>query len=318
MTNAAPPVSPVKQDGENITAQSWALVLGLAFVWGGSFLFMELALTGITPYWLAASRVLLAAAATTVVWRWRGYVLYTTAERASPLVILAASVFSTTVPFTLLAWGQQFVTAGFAGVSMAAVALLVLPLAHFFADERMTLRKAIGFLIGFVGVAVLIGPDAFRSSGMVGEIPGRLACLGAATCYAVASILMRRIPPADPVGLSAVTLWIGAILVTAAALWVEGVPPIPPGKVLAVIITLGLVQTALANLMRITVIRTAGPTFMSLVNYMVPVWSVILGVIFLGEALEPTLFTAMALILVGVALSQWGALKRLFLHIRAK
>lgn len=294
------------------------MVLGLAFVWGGSFLFIELALTDITPYWLAASRVLLAAVATTLVWRWRGYRLYTTPERASPLVILAASAFSTTVPFTLLAWGQQFVTAGFAGVSMAAVALLVLPLAHFFADERMTLRKTLGFVIGFIGVAVLIGPEAFRSTGIVGELPGRLACLGAATCYAVASILMRRIPPADPVGLSAVTLWIGGVLVTTAALWVEGLPSIPTGNVVAVIVTLGLVQTALANLMRITVIRTAGPTFMSLVNYMVPVWSVILGVMFLGEALEPTLFTAMALILVGVGLSQWGALRRLFSRLRGQ
>lgn len=318
MTKAASPASPVSQDGANITAQSWVLVLSLAFVWGGSFLFIELALTGMTPFWLAASRVLLAAAATTLVWHWRGYVFYTSSTRASPLVILAASAFSTTVPFILLAWGQQFVTAGFAGVSMAAVALLVLPLAHFFADERMTPRKTMGFLIGFAGVAVLIGPEAFRSSGIAGETPGRLACIGAATCYAVASILMRRIPPADPVGLSAVTLWIGAVLVTSAAVWVEGAPPIPAGKVVVVIVTLGLVQTAMANLMRITVIRTAGPTFMSLVNYMVPVWSVILGVIFLGEALEPSLFTAMALILVGVALSQWGALKRLFPHLRAK
>lgn len=293
------------------------MVLSLAFVWGGSFLFIELALTGITPYWLAASRVLLAAIATTLVWHWRGYRLYITAKRATPLVILTASAFSTTVPFVLLAWGQQFTTAGFAGVSMAAVALLVLPLAHFFADERMTFRKTLGFLIGFGGVIVLIGPETFRSSGTAGETAGRLACVGAATCYAVASILMRRIPPADPVGLSAITLWVGAALVTVAAFWSEGVPPLPPGNVIAVIVTLGLVQTALANLMRITVIRTAGPTFMSLVNYMVPVWAVILGVVFLGEALEPKLFTAMALILVGVAQSQWGALRRLFDQLRA-
>jgi len=309
--------APTTTTDPQITGQSWAMVLGLAVVWGGSFLFIELALTGITPYWLAASRVLLAAAATTLVWRWRGYALYTTAKRAHPLVILAASAFSTTVPFVLLAWGQQFVTAGFAGVSMAAVALLVLPLAHFFADERMTVRKTIGFLIGFVGVVVLIGPEAFRSSGVAGETAGRLACIGAASCYAIASILMRRIPPADPVGLSAVTLWIGALLVTIAALWTEGLPPLPAMDVIAVIVTLGLVQTALANLMRITVIRTAGPTFMSLVNYMVPVWAVILGVIFLGEALEPSLFTAMGLILVGVALSQWSALSRLFDRLRA-
>ena len=294
-----------------ITGRSWAMVLFLGVVWGGSFLFIELALTGITPYWLAASRILLAAVATTLVWHWRGYRFYITSRKAHPLVIITVSAFSTTVPFTLLAWGQQFTTAGFAGVSMAAVALLVLPLAHFFADEPMTLRKILGFLVGFLGVVILIGPEAFRSSGLAGEPAGRLACLGAAVCYAVASILMRRIPPADPVGLSAVTLWIGAVLATLAAISTEGLPQLPAGKVIGVIVALGLVQTAFANLMRITVIRTAGPTFMSLVNYMVPVWAVILGVVFLGETVEPTLFASMVLILVGVALSQWAALRRL-------
>ena len=83
-------------------------------------------------------------------------------------------------------------------------------------------------------------------------------------------------------------------------------------KVLGVIVILGLFQTAAANLLRISVVRTSGPTFMSLTNYQVPFWSVVLGVVFLGEPLEATLFLAMALILAGVALSQWGALKRLF------
>lgn len=288
------------------------MVLALGMVWGGSFLFVELALVGIGPFWLAASRIILATFATTLVWGMRGFTLFSGPTRANPMVLLAVSALSTALPFMALSWGQQFVTAGFAGVSMAAVALLVLPLAHFFADERMTVRKTIGFVVGFIGVAVLIGPEAFRSSGIAGETPGRIACLAAAGCYAVSSVLMRRIPPVDPVGLSAVTLWIGGALVTAAAFWKEGVPALPQGSVIAVIVTLGLVQTALANLMRITVIRTAGPTFMSLTNYMVPLWSVVLGVVFLGEALEPTLFTAMALILAGVALSQWGALRRLF------
>ena len=288
------------------------MVIGLGVVWGASFLFVELALRGITPFWLAALRILLAGAATTLVWHARAYRLYTGPDRASWSLIVTVGALSTALPFMALSWGQQYVTAGFAGVSMAAVALMVLPLAHFFADERMTPRKTLGFLIGFAGVVVLIGPDAFRSSGVAGEIPGRLACLAAAACYAVSSVLMRRIPPVDPGGLSAVTLWIGGALVAAAALWSEGLPPLPAAPVIAVIVTLGLVQTAMANLMRIAVIRTAGPTFMSLTNYQVPLWSVLMGVIFLGEVLEPRLFLAMALILAGVALSQLGALRRLF------
>lgn len=285
----------------------------LGLVWGASFLFVELALEGITPFWLAASRILLASVVTTAVWQARGGELFQSEARAGWPLLLSVGAMSTALPFMLLSWGQQYVTAGFAGVSMAAVALLVLPLAHFLVPgEHLTLRKTIGFLIGFAGVVVLIGLDAFRPSGVAGEIPGRIACLAAAACYAVSSVLMRRLPPIDPIGLSAVMLWIGAVLVTSAALWKEGVPSWPPTSIIAVLVTLGLVQTAMANILRIVVIRSAGPTFMSLTNYMVPVWSVLLGVLFLSEPVNSTLFTAMAMILTGVALSQWGALNRLF------
>jgi len=97
------------------------------------------------------------------------------------------------------------------------------------------------------------------------------------------------------------------------AAWiVEGPPPSVDGQTLAVLALLGLVPTAGANILRVVVIRTAGPTFMSLTNYIVPVWSVVLGAWILSEPLPPSLLWALALILAGVFLSQWGALRRLF------
>ena len=221
--------------------------------------------------------------------------------------------FSSAVPFMLLSWGQQYVTSGFAGVSMAAVPLMVLPLAHLLVTgERMTLRRVAGFLVGFAGVVVLIGGQAFASTGAAMEPFGRAACLGAAGCYAVSSVVMRRLPAVDPIGLATVLLLIGAAVVLPAAWIVEGPPPAVSGQTLAVLAVLGLVPTAGANILRVMVIRTAGPTFMSLVNYIVPVWSVVLGALILSEALPPALLGALALILTGVLLSQWGALKRLF------
>lgn len=297
----------------DITAKSWIMVATLGLVWGASFLFIELALVGIGPFWLAASRILFAGLLTTAIWQLRGGQLYVTEERADWTPLLTVGVLSSALPFMAISWGQQFVTSGFAGVSMAAVALIVLPLAHFFVPgERLTLRKSLGFLIGFVGVAVLIGPEAFRSTGADGELLGRFACVLGASCYAVSSVVMRRLPPVDPIGLSAVTLMIGAVPVTVLALIFEGLPPLPSREVIVVILILGLVQTAAANLLRVMVIRSAGPVFMSLTNYQVPLWSVLLGVLLLGEDVEPSLFMAMILILAGVFLSQWGALKRLF------
>ena len=197
-----------------ITPASWAMVALLAFVWGGTFLVTEIALTGVTPFWVAASRVGFAAVVMAAVWSLRGFALFAAPPARRDLAALVTiGAVSSAVPFALLAWGQQYVTAGFAGVSMASVALIVLPLAHFFVPgERLTPRRGIGFVIGFAGVVVLIGAQAFDSTGTALETPGRIACVAAAGCYAVGSILMRRVPSVDPIGLASVLLIIGAFI----------------------------------------------------------------------------------------------------------
>lgn len=290
------------------------MIAALGLTWGGTFLVTEIALEGITPFWLAAGRIGFASALMIVIWGLLGFKLFDTRPRRSDWIAIAfAGALSSAIPFMLLAWGQQFVTGGFAGVSMAAVALIVLPMAHFLVPgEAMTLRKSAGFVIGFVGVCILIGAQAFESTGTSMETPGRLACLGAACCYAISSVLMRRLPGVNSIGLSTVLLLIGAGIVIPLALWAEGPPPPLSTQTKWVIIFLGLVPTAAANLLRVLVVRSAGPVFMSLTNYQVPLWSVVLGALLLNEPLPASLVWAMALILGGVGLSQYGALSRLF------
>ncbi|WP_212524431.1 DMT family transporter [Actibacterium sp. MT2.3-13A] len=293
-----------------ITPRSWLMVGTLGLVWGATFLVIEIALRGITPFWLAAGRIGFAAALMGLVWGLRGRPLFLTGTRNWPAV-LVIGCGSSAVPFMLLSWGQQYVTSGFAGVSMAAIALMVLPLAHAFVPgERLTPRKGLGFVIGFAGVAVLVGGQAFESTGAGLETAGRLACLSAAGCYAVSSVLTRRLPPVDPIALSATLLMIGAAVVLPVAWAIEGPPPLPPRDTLIALAVLGLLPTAGANLLRVLVIRSAGPTFMSLTNYQVPLWAVTFGALVLGEPLPPTLLAALALILTGVALSQWRSRNR--------
>lgn len=297
-----------------ITARSWLMIGFLGLTWGGTFLVIELALEGITPFWLTAARIGFAMLGMVAIWGARGWTLF--AERPDGPALRAlviVGMLSSALPFMLISWGQQFVTSGFAGVSMAAVALIVLPLAHFMVPgERMTWRRIAGFVIGFVGVVILIGAQAFESTGDSQEIFGRFACLGATTCYAFSSVLMRQLPRVDPIGLATILLVIGTALVLPMALIIEGNPGWPSPKIWAVIAFLGIVPTAMANLVRVLVIRGAGPVFMSLTNYQVPVWSVVLGALILGESLPQSLLLALALILCGVGLSQYGALKRLF------
>lgn len=299
--------------GPNINGKSWAMLFTLGLMWGATFMVIEIALRGIGPFWLAAARISLAALLLTAIWLARGARLFA-ARAGAPVwgTLALIGVLSTAVPFMLLSWGQQSVTSGFAGISMATVAIMVLPLAHFLVpDERLSARRLAGFALGFAGVALLIGPGAFASSGLAGETAGRLACLTAAACYAVSSVLMQRLPPVDPIGLAAVQLLFGTGLVIPAARLVEGAPPMPDTTTLAALAVLGLLPTATATLLRVSLIRSAGSTFMSLVNYIVPIVSVLVGAMVLGEAVPASFLSALALVLAGMGLSQYPALRRL-------
>jgi drug/metabolite transporter (DMT)-like permease len=293
------------------TPDNYASVLALGLIWGGTFAVAKVALRGYGPVTVAAARTTLGAAALV------GLALALRRPFPSPrgrmlAYLMLIALFSSALPFFLLAWGQQHVSSAFAGLSMAALPLFVLPLAHLLVPgERLTLRRVAGFGLGFAGALVLIAPDLGGAARGDAAALGGLACLGAAVCYALSSILTRLCPPVDPVALSALSLVLGMIPLVPAALWLEGVPGFAgPGPTLA-IVALGLLPTALAGLLRVRVIRSAGPSFMTLVNYQVPLWAMLIGAGLLGEALPLRFFWALALILAGLAVGQWRDLRRL-------
>lgn len=291
------------------TRQHWLLLLCLGVIWGSSFMGVSLALDGLTPLQLAATRVTVAAVVLCV------YALLTGRERPGKgtgqriwLHIIAFAIFSNALPFSLLGWGQIHVTSGFAGVSMAVVPLLLVPMAHFFVvGERMTVLKSLGFLIGFAGALVLIGPGAFASSGAEMENLARLACIGAATCYAIGAIAIRTAPPTGQIAFAASALAIAAALITPLAILIDGFPNFGADRSTIAILYLSAIPTALATIIMVHIIRAAGPSFISLVNYQVPVWSVIFGAFLLGEVVPASLYLALALILLGIVISRSGA-----------
>lgn len=290
------------------TPRSWAMLVFLAVIWGASFMGGKIALTGFEPLTVAAIRIAIAAVVLTFVAKlisgglpdWRG--------RYGPRIWLHAcgmAVFTNAVPFSLLAWGQLRVTSGFAGITMAVVPLLVLPLAHFFVPgEQMGRWKVIGFGIGFVGVVILVGGGALGSAGDPLESLARLACVGAACCYAIGAIVTRKCPPTPTLGFSAAGLLIASVLIVPTALFFEGVPQWPAAPAIWAVLYLGLFPTALATLVLVWIINTAGPSFLSLVNYQVPVFAVIFGVVLLGEDLPAQFLGALGLVLIGLLLSQ--------------
>jgi drug/metabolite transporter (DMT)-like permease len=293
---------------ERPTTKNWLFLIALGVIWGSSFMAVSIAIRGFGPLTVAAGRISIGAIVLLVILRTLRIRLPRADSNQGRLIWVAAAgfgFFSMALPFFLLSWGQTYVASGFAGVTMAAVPLLVLPLAHFLIrGDRMTLPKGIGFITGFAGVIVLIGLDAFQSNGLGMEPLARLACFAAAGCYALGSIITRLAPKMDPIAFAATSTLLGALMITPAALALEGIPQSAPGIATLAILFLGLVPTALANLLLVNVIRSAGPSFLSLVNYQVPVWSVVFGTAFLGETLPGRIYFALGLILAGLIISQ--------------
>ncbi len=293
------------------TKQDWSGVFTLGLIWGGTFMVVAMALEGYGPVTVATSRTTLGAVMLLVLMRLTGRRIpsLTPALLSS---IFFIGILSTAVPFMLLSWGQQFVPSAFAGLSMAAIPLMVLPLAHFFSDEPLNLRRLVGVCLGFSGALVLIGPG-LAQLGQGTQPLAQMACVTAALCYASSSILTRRCPPIEPMALAALTLLVGAVLLIPIMLLTEGLPSWQGTRPSLALIVLGLVPTAFATLLRVSITRSAGSVFLTLVNYQVPVWSMVFGAWILSEALPLRFYIALAMILTGLAISQWFTLQKMLL-----
>lgn len=288
----------------------WSLLLALGMIWGASFLGVEKALESIPPISIAAGRIAIAAVILTGVSYAMGNGL--PKDRRTWAFAFGMGIFSNAIPFTLLSWGQQHVTSGYAGITMAVVPLLVLPLSHFLIPGmRLTLIKTVGFGIGFIGVIVLIGPAKIMQSGGADiENIARIACVIASMCYAIGSVLTRLAPKGDAMAFSSAALIMGSLIALPLALAVEGLPAWPSTPSLLGQLYLGVFPTALATIMLVYVVKTAGPPFLSLVNYQVPIWAVVIGMVVLGETLPSSFIWALGLILLGLAVAQVKMRKR--------
>jgi drug/metabolite transporter (DMT)-like permease len=290
------------------TFGNWIGLIALGLIWGASFLGVAVALEGVSPVWIATARIVIGALTLSVI-AWAMGVRLTLSR---PVLAFAAgmALLSNALPFYMLSWSQQHVTSGFAGITMAAIPLFVLGLAHVFVPgEGLTRPKALGFALGLLGVAVLIGPGVLARSGSEFETLARFGCLAAALCYALGSIVTRRCPEVHPVAFGMMALWIAGAVMIPVALLSDGVPTLPELRPLLAVLYLGLLPTGYATFLLVGIIRSAGPSFLSQVNYHVPVWSVLLGAVVLGEEVPGRFVLALAIILAGLMLARRKGLR---------
>jgi drug/metabolite transporter (DMT)-like permease len=293
------------------TTLDWTLLAALVVMWGSSFMFIKLGVATVPTATLVAARLILGALILIAVVYLRGARL-PPMNRSHARVwgnYLILALLGNCIPFTTITWGQQRTDSALAGILMAVMPLATMVLAHFFVKgEHMTRNRVLGFLLGFAGIVVLMGPSALdRVSGQSLATVSQLAILCGALCYAANSVLTRILARGDDALVaSAAMLLIASVIAAPVALVVDQPWKITPGTAsFWAIFWLGVGPTAIATVVYFKLIASAGPTFMSLVNYMSPAVAVLLGVALLGETPGIHAYIALGLILLGIAVSQW-------------
>lgn len=278
----------------------WFLLVTLSILWGGSFLFAKIAVGELPPLTVVFLRVSIAAAVLVVIVRLAGHAM---PRGRAWMPYFVMGVLNNVIPFSLLFWGMTQVTSGLAAILNAATPLFTVLFAHFLtADEKMTLQKVAGVLIGLGGVAVMIGLDSL--AGLELTVVAQMACVGAAISYAFAVIWGRRFSGRPPLVTAAGQVTASSIMLVPVVLVVD-MPwqlPVPSGVTIGAILALALAATALGYLLYFRILQTSGATNLSLVTFLVPVSALVLGALVLSETISAMNIVGMAVIGVGLAL----------------
>ncbi|MBC7802275.1 MAG: DMT family transporter [Candidatus Parcubacteria bacterium] len=282
-------------------AADYARLIVLAAIWGASFIFMRVAAPAFGTAWTAEGRLLVAALVLAAWFRFAGF---DAQWRRHWKAYAAIGLVNLALPSLLYAFALRHVSASVGAVLNATAPMFGALLAAFFLAERFTARKAAGCICGIAGVVLVVGPGAMDQTPMFGYAVA--ACLSACLCYGYNGVLMRRYAP----GLPSRGVAVGGQL--AAALMLLPLLPfaLPPGPVGALeisnLLALALLGNALGFVMYFRLISDVGATRALTVTYLMPLFAVLWGMLFLGESLPASALAGGVLILAGTVLVTRG------------
>ncbi len=284
---------------KTLSGRAWAELLLLALIWGASFLSIRVALDEIGFVTVVAHRVVWAALVLWAVVLWRRLPLPHDPRVWAAFLVMG--LLNNVLPFSLMAWGQLHIESGLTAILNAATAIFgVLVAAAVFADERLSMRRALGVSLGFLGVATAIGLDALARLDL--RSLAQLAVLAGALSYALAGAWARAtLGGLRPQVAAAGMLTASALVMLPAALWLEGLPrfDLAPRTLLAVGYY-ALAATALAYLLYYRVLAMAGSGNLLVCTLLIAPVAIVLGALVLGEALRPRAFLGFAILAVGL------------------
>ncbi|MTH64704.1 EamA family transporter [Paracoccus sp. DK608] len=282
-------------------ARDWSLLLLLSLIWGASFFLIGISVDQVPVMTLVAARVGFAALALWLICALSGRRIPRDPRIWGAFAVMG--FFNNVIPFSLITYAQTGLPAGVASILNATTPLFtVLVSAVVLSDERASVMKMVGVVLGIGGVATMIGLD--KVAGHANPLPNQLAMLGAAVSYAISGAYGRRFGRMriDPVVTAAGMVTVSTLMLGPVALAANGWPQGIDAAHWLAVATLGVLCTGIAYVIYFGILSRAGATNLSLVTFLVPVSAILLAWAFLGETLGPAHLLGMAIIAAGLSL----------------
>ena len=269
----------------------------LSAIWGSAFVGIEFALRDFHPYIIAFARIALASLFLLFFVFYKKLSFPKDGKTWSILILIG--ILNNAMPFYLISWGQQYVSASTAAVMLAVGPFVALVMSHFVThDEKITLLKLVGVVLGFTGVFILLGDDFLE--GNSDSLYGKIAMLIAVTGYIISGFMIRKISHIHTIICSS-SMFITATVVMLPFIFVV---PFGDGSVFSytflAIIYLAIIPTASASIIRINLVQKVGVQFMSQVAYLIPMFAIFWSWVFFGTAPEAIVWIALLFILSGL------------------
>lgn len=288
----------------NLFKTNWFLLILLSAIWGGAFTLNKVALDLYTPEVIVAGRLIVGSVFLIVL-------IYFIYKRFSINLsqlnyYLFMSLVGIVIPFIAIINGQRNIDSAMAGILMATMPITTILLSHFFlVDEKINQQKFIGFLISFFGVFILIyREDLFINNSFSTTLVSQLQVMLGSTLYSIAAIYGKKYKMTDPVSASAGTILFATFFMLIYLIFIdESNVSIPVLLVNYNILLLGILCTAIATIIYFQILQTAGASFLSIMNFLIPLWAILFGILILNDAFSWNYIFGLIIILAGIKLA---------------
>ena len=288
----------------NLVKTNWFLLILLSAIWGGAFTLNKMALDSFTPEVIVAGRLISGSLFLVALI----YFLYKkfSINFSQINYYLFMSLIGIVIPFIAIITGQKNIDSAMAGILMATMPISTILLSHvFLEDEKMNKQKFIGFIISFIGVFILIyRDDLFINNSISETLESQLLVILGATLYAFAAIYGKKYKMTDPLSASTGTILFATFFMTIYLVFIDQSRPSYSELLFDMnILLLGIVCTAIATIIYFQILQTEGASFISMMNFLIPLWAILFGIIILNDQFSWNYIFGLLVILFGIKLA---------------